>query len=85
MTWRSSAGSSPVVGSSRISSAGPGEQLHGHRGAFALPAGELVDPGVDVAGELQFLEHPAHRGGPLLLGGVWQSQFDGIAQGRIQG
>ena len=38
---------------------GPGEQFHGHRGAFALAAGEFVDPGAGVAGQLQFLEHPA--------------------------
>jgi hypothetical protein len=64
---------------------GPGQQFHGHRGAFALPAGEPIDAGVGVAGQLQFLEHPAHRFSALLVGGVRQAQFGGESQGRIQG
>ena len=64
---------------------GPGQQFHGHRGAFALSAGEFVDAGVGMAGQLQFLEHPAHRRGALLGGGVRQPQFGGEAQRRIQG
>ena len=57
MTWRSSAGSRPEVGSSRISSDGAGQQLQRHRRALALAAGELVDPGLEMLGHLEFLEH----------------------------
>ena len=63
----------------------PGQQFHGHRGAFALSAGEFVDAGVGMAGQLQLLQYPAHRGGALLVGGVRQPQFGGVAQGRIEG
>jgi hypothetical protein len=64
---------------------GPGQQLHGHRGAFALPAREFFDAGVGVAGQLQLLEHPAHRVSALLGAGVRQPQLGGKPQGRIQG
>ena len=57
MTWRSSAGSRPDVGSSRISSDGPGQQLHRHGCALALTTGELVDAGLAVLRHLEFLEH----------------------------
>jgi hypothetical protein len=61
------------------------QQFHRHRGAFALSAGELVNPGVGMAGQLQLGQYPAHRGGALLLGGARQPQFGGIAQGRMEG
>ena len=47
-----------------------GEQFECHRGAFALAAGELVDPGVGVFGQVEFLEHLRDHLGALLFAGV---------------
>ena len=75
-----------MVGSSRISSDRPGQQFHRHRRAFALPAGQLVDAGVGVLGQLQLFEHLGDDLGAVGFGGVWrQSQFGGVAQRLIHG
>ena len=48
----------------------PGEQLQRHRGALALAAGQLVDPGVGVLGQLEFLEDLGDDLGAVGLAGV---------------
>ena len=59
----------------------PGEQLEGHRGAFALTAGQLVDPGVGVLGQVEFLEYLRDDLGAVGFAGVGrQPQFGGVAQ-----
>ena len=59
----------------------PGEQFQRHRGAFALAAGQLVDPGVGVLGQLEFLEHLRDDLGAVGFAGVGrQPQFGGVAQ-----
>jgi hypothetical protein len=63
-----------------------GEQLERHRRAFALPAGELVHPGVGVFGQVEFLEHLGDDLGPFLLAGVGrQPQLGGVAQRLVHG
>ena len=86
MTCRSSAGSRPEVGSSRISSDGPVSSSSRHRRAFALTAGQLVDAGVGMPGHLEFLEHLRDDLRTVGLIGVrWQPQFGGIHQRLVDG
>ncbi len=42
----------------------PGQQFQRHRGALALPAGQLVHPGVGVFGQIEFFEHLSDDAGP---------------------
>ena len=64
----------------------PGEQFECHRGALALAAGELVDPGVGVLGQPQFLEYLGDDLFAVGLAGVGrQPQFGGVAQRLVDG
>ena len=58
-----------------------GQQFQRDRRAFALPAGELVDAGVGVLGQVEFLEHLRDDLGAFLFAGVRrQSQLGGVTQ-----
>ena len=59
----------------------PGQQLERHRGAFALSAGQLVDAGIGVLGQVEFFEHLGYDLGAVGFAGVRrQPQLRGVAQ-----
>ena len=63
-----------------------GQQLHGHRCAFALPAGQLVDASLLVRSQLQLVEHPLDHLPAIVGRGVGrQSQFGGVTERLLDG
>ena len=63
-----------------------GQQLQCDRRTFALPARQLVDAGVRVRRQLEFLEHLRDHALPVLLGGVRRHpQFRRVAQRLVDG
>lgn len=62
------------------------EQLQRHRCAFALPAGEAIDAGVGMLGQLQLVENPGDHHFTVGAGGVrWQPELCGITEGPPEG
>ena len=63
-----------------------GQQLERHRCAFALPAGQVVHPGLRVIGHLEFREHLSGHQVTVLFAGVRrQPQLGGITEGLLDG
>ena len=59
----------------------PGEQLECDRGPFALTTGQLVDPGIGVFGQVEFVDYLGDDLGAVGFCGVGrQPQFGGVAQ-----
>ena len=64
----------------------PGQQFERHRRALALPAGQLVDPGVEVLGHLELFENLGDDLFAVGLRGVRrQPQLGGVHQGLPDG
>ena len=56
-----------------------GQQLQGDRHTFALPAGQFVDAGRGVGGQLEFLEYLCDHSPSIAVGGVGgHPQFRGV-------
>ena len=63
-----------------------GQEFECDRGAFALPAGELVDAGVGMLGHLELFEDLRDHLGAVLFGGVRrEAQLGGIHQRLVDG